>query len=109
MICPHDARDCVSYQCRDLCRYFLLAPIACLHFVGFQHEWVKPDMRYQAAVRAFGHPDIVHRHWDARASAEIADGDVVVFAEGDEHQPTCPYGYDDSHADIIAYGGPNDR
>ncbi|MDO9296848.1 hypothetical protein [Bradyrhizobium sp.] len=61
-----------------------------LHFVRFR------DDRYLNAVKTFGPPDFTHRHWDARAVAEIAPGDVVVFAEGDEHQPVTPFAYDDS-------------
>lgn len=104
-ICPSRPSPCATpTACTATgCRYLLLAPIACLHFVGFRDE------RYWAAVRAFGLPDIVHRVWDARAKAEIAPGDVAVFAVGDEHQPVSPYGWDDSHEDIVARGGPRDR
>ena len=80
-----------------------------MHFVGFRHEWDAPDMRYQHAARVFGPPDFVHRTWDVLAVAEIADGDIVVFAQGDESWRPCIYSWDDSHADIIAHGGPNDR
>jgi hypothetical protein len=62
----------------------------CLHFVGFK------DDRYWNAVKTFGRPAFVHRFWDARAACEIAPGDVVVFADGDETQPTRPFAYDDS-------------
>ncbi len=51
-----------------------------LHFVGFH------DDRYLAAVRIFGRPDFFHRRWDQRARREIAPGDTIVFADGDEHQ-----------------------
>ena len=61
-----------------------------LHFVGFK------DDRYWSAVRAFGRPDWVHRFWDHRAVCEVMPGDVVVFADGDEHQPVAEYSYDDS-------------
>lgn len=61
-----------------------------MHFVGFK------DDRYLAAVRAFGRPDFVHRFWDRRAVDEVADGDVVVFADGDETQPVRVHAYDDS-------------
>ncbi len=61
-----------------------------LHFVGFK------DDRYWNAVRVWGRPDFVHRFWDVRASHEIAPGDKVVFASGDEHSPLNPFAYDDS-------------
>lgn len=61
-----------------------------LHFVGFK------DDRYLNAVRVFGRPDFIHRRWDARAVCEVAPGDVVVFADGDETQAIYPYAYDDS-------------
>lgn len=55
------------------------------HFVGFR------DDRYQAAVRAFGKPDFIHPAWDQRARREIADGDRIVFATGDESQPVARF------------------
>jgi len=61
-----------------------------LHFVGFKNE------RFFNAVRAFGKPDFIHRLWDERAKAEIAEGDVVIFAEGDETQPVKEFTYNDS-------------
>ncbi|WP_454629473.1 hypothetical protein [Bradyrhizobium cenepequi] len=61
-----------------------------LHFVGFK------DDRVHNARRVFGEPDFWHRFWDHRAAAEIAHGDVVVFAEGDEAMPPRPYAFDDS-------------
>ena len=61
-----------------------------LHFVRFK------DDRYLAAVRVFGPPDFIHRLWDRRAVDEIAPGDVVVFADGDETQPVVPFAFDDS-------------
>jgi hypothetical protein len=60
------------------------------HFVGFR------DDRYNRAIRVFGRPDFVHRFWDRRARDEIAPGDRVIFAEGDEHQPVRQHTYDDS-------------
>lgn len=63
-----------------------------LHFVRF----IPGSERYQCAVRVFGEPDFLHRQWDTRAVCEIAPGDVVVFAQGDEHQSINPYTYDDS-------------
>lgn len=45
-----------------------------IHFVGFRGE------EYHSAVRVFGRPDFIHPVWDTRAAREIADGDVLVFA-----------------------------
>jgi hypothetical protein len=61
-----------------------------LHFIGFR------DDRYRTACRAFGRPDFVHRIWDYRAAAEIADGDTAVFADGDETVRKSPFAYNDS-------------
>jgi hypothetical protein len=76
-----------------------------LHFIGFK------DDRYWNAVRVFGLPDFYHRIWDFRARQELVDGDVAVFAFGDETMPLYRNGktgelasWDDSQQDIIAYG-----
>lgn len=61
-----------------------------LHFVGFK------DDRYNNAVKVFGKPDFVHRFWDRRAADEVCEGDVAVFATGDEFAPVNPFAYDDS-------------
>lgn len=61
-----------------------------MHFVGFK------DDAFIRAKKVFGPPDFIHRFWDARAVDEVVDGDVVVFAEGDERQPVRPFAYDDS-------------
>jgi hypothetical protein len=61
-----------------------------VHFVGFK------DDAFNRAKRVFGAPDFVHRRWDARAVDEVAEGDMVVFATGDEAQPVDPFAYDDS-------------
>lgn len=61
-----------------------------VHFVGFK------DDRVHNAVRVFGRPDFWHRRWDRRAVDEIAEGDVVVFATGDERSPVDPFAFDDS-------------
>ncbi len=61
-----------------------------IHFVGFK------DDRWWSAVKVFGRPDYIHRFWDARAAAEIAPNDIVVFAEGDESTPVREFAYDDS-------------
>lgn len=77
-----------------------------LHFVGFRDEryWPK-DERYQRAVALFGQPDFLHRRWDVRAAQEVAPGDVVVFAVGDEHEPPSEQAFDDSAHDIVFHGG----
>jgi hypothetical protein len=58
-----------------------------LHFVGFK------DDRWWNALKTFGRPDFIHRHWDERAVAEVMPGDVVVFAGS---QFVVDYCYDDS-------------
>lgn len=75
------------------------APGEPLHFVGFK------DDRVWNALRVFGPPDFWHRVFDARAKAEIAPGDEVVFANGSIDDPTTPFTHDDSQQDILAYGG----
>ena len=64
--------------------------MAILHFVGFKDE------RYWNAVKTFGKPDFVHRHWDYRAQCEVCEGDVAVFANGNELDLPTVYAYDDS-------------
>jgi hypothetical protein len=54
-----------------------------VHFVGFRGE------EYHVAVRIFGRPDFVHRTWDRRAAAEIAAGDLAVFANPSD-DPAAP-------------------
>lgn len=54
--------------------------MTCTHFIGFH------DDRYHAAVRVFGEPAFLHLGYDRRALREIADGDVVVFADGPSDQ-----------------------
>jgi hypothetical protein len=63
-----------------------------LHFVGFRGN------EYRSAVRVFGKPDFIHRHWDARAKhgGELAPDDMIVFAKGTEHDPVVPFTFDDS-------------
>jgi hypothetical protein len=61
-----------------------------LHFVGFK------DDRVHGAIKVFGRPDFWHRFWDHRAAAEVAPGDVVLFADGDETMPPKEYAFDDS-------------
>ena len=60
-----------------------------IHFVGFR------DDRYLAALRAFGPPDFIHRGWDLRARREIADGDLIVFADGPHDQAPRVKSFDD--------------
>ena len=58
----------------------------CVHFIAFK------DDRYWNAVRIWGRPDFIHRVWDKRAQREIDyDSDVLIFAEGDEHQPPAKW------------------
>lgn len=71
------------------------------HFVRF------PDLhgdQFWSAVRTFGRPDFLHRHWDRRARREIADGDLVLFAKGEADQPHVPFNGDDE-----AYAPPHSR
>ena len=51
-----------------------------VHFVGFKGE------EWWSARRMWGLPDFVHRWADARFlhGGELAKGDVVVFANGEE-------------------------
>lgn len=65
-----------------------------LHFVRFADNH---GQQYQNAVRVFGRPHFMHRLWDQRARREIAEGDAIVFAKGDEDQPVSPYNGDDEY------------
>jgi hypothetical protein len=60
-----------------------------IHFVGFRGD------EYLRAIRIFGKPDFIHRGWDLRALREIAEGDVVIFAKGDDSQPPSKHSYED--------------
>lgn len=60
-----------------------------LHFVGFRGD------EFHRAVRVFGYPDFIHYAYDHRALADMDEGDVVVFATGDEYQRVLP-SWDDS-------------
>ena len=53
----------------------------CIHYVGFR------DDRYLSALKVFGGPVFIHRVWDRRARREIADDDLVIFANGPYDQP----------------------
>ncbi len=61
----------------------------CVHFIGFK------DDRYWNAVKVFGQPTYIHPGWDMRARREIAQGDVLVFAEGDWRQKPRIKSYSD--------------
>lgn len=61
-----------------------------LHFVGFK------DDRIHAARKVWGEPDFYHRHWDRRAVGMVVCGDIVVFANGDEHTEPKLFAFDDS-------------
>jgi hypothetical protein len=77
----------------------------CTHFVRFTSLF---DQRFQNAVRVFGAPDFLSRHWDRRALREIADGDVIVFAKGGADQPFVTFsGDDEAYARTAA--SPNPR
>lgn len=67
----------------------------CIHFVGFSGE------EYWSAVKVFGEPDFIHRGWDLRAQREIADGDMVVFAQGEHDQETRTKSYDDIREHLL--------
>lgn len=67
-----------------------------MHFVGFADPRYEFDEHYERAVRLFGKPDFVHRHWDERARQEIAPGDAAVFARGTEKDPVKPFTFNDS-------------
>ena len=60
-----------------------------VHFVGFKSE------EYISAVRVWGLPDMIHRVYDRRVIAEMADDDIVVFARGSEDKYS-QYVFDDS-------------
>jgi hypothetical protein len=68
----------------------------CLHFVGFPYPRYEKDERVWRAIAIWGWPDFYHRSWDNRARREIADGDTIIFAKGDENQTPTDYSYDDS-------------
>jgi hypothetical protein len=69
----------------------------CSHFVGFR------DDAYLRARRVFGPPDFIHPRWDRRARREIADGDMVLFAVGDDTQEPARFNAPDYVED-----GPDD-
>lgn len=60
-----------------------------VHFVGFRGD------EFVSAVKVFGKPDFYHRVFDARAKAEFAEDDIVVFARGSEDK-FSDFTFDDS-------------
>lgn len=66
------------------------------HFVGFPDNHGRT---FQNAVRVFGPPAFMHRFWDRRAQRDIAGGDTVVFASGDDAQPVRKWNGDDQFYD----------
>lgn len=62
-----------------------------IHFVGFRGD------EYLSAVKVWGKPDFFHRVFDDRVrfGGEVADGDIVVFANGFDKKPT-KFTFDDS-------------
>lgn len=61
-----------------------------VHFVGFKGD------EFNRAVQVFGEPDFVHRRWDVRAQQEVVEGDVAIFADGDENKEPAHPSFDDS-------------
>lgn len=74
-------------------------PRPCVHFVGFRRD------EWWSAIRVFGRPDFIHPSWDPRARREIAPGDQIVFATGDETQPVARH----NAPDFIEQEPPYDR
>lgn len=62
----------------------------CVHFVGFRGN------EYRAAIKIWGRPDFIHRHYDHRVAGDVAPADTVIFAKGDERSPINPYTFNDS-------------
>jgi hypothetical protein len=63
----------------------------CLHFVGFRSQGA-----VDWAARIWGKPDFVHVHLDARALADMAPEDTVLYATKASER-FVPYAYDDSN------------
>jgi len=63
----------------------------CVHFVGFRGD------EFNSAVKVFGQPDFIHRHLDARALADFAPGDTVVFGPAADPDHVVPFSFDDSN------------
>ena len=64
-------------------------PPRTVHYVGFR------DDRYWNAWRIWRGPRFIHKVWDCRACRDIGPDDIVIFAEGDEHQPLARWNGDD--------------
>lgn len=99
--CPFSTEPCCgNTACHTRCvrhtgplpidQLFADDPPPAVHFVGFRGQ------EFNSAVRVFGQPDFVHRHWDHRAQCDVMPGDTVVFAHGDENEP-FPWSFDDSN------------
>jgi hypothetical protein len=65
----------------------MITPIT--HFVGFR------DDRYWNAVKVWGSPVFIHRGWDLRARRDIADCDIIIFADGPHDQEPRVKSYND--------------
>jgi hypothetical protein len=76
-----------------------------VHFVGFRGD------EYTSAVKVFGKPDFVHYHFDRRAIADFAPGDIVVFGPKADPEHVVPFAFDDSNQpdDPAAKERNNDR
>ena len=55
-----------------------------LHFVNFRGD------EYWSGIRIWGLPDFIHRSYDRRCLDDVAPGDMIVFAQGDETQEVLP-------------------
>lgn len=64
-------------------------PPKAVNYIGFR------DDRYWRAYRIWGGPRMIHKAWDRRAQRDIGPDVVVIFAEGDEHQPLARWNGDD--------------
>lgn len=61
-----------------------------VHFIGFN------DDRVWNAIKVWGKPDFWHRVWDYRAQVEVVEGDIAIFASGNEKDEPKLYSWDDS-------------
>ena len=66
---------------------------AAVHFVGFKGG------EYVSALHVWGRPDFIHRHRDPRLihGGEVAEGDTVIYANGEEARDR-PFSFNDSAA-----------
>jgi hypothetical protein len=60
-----------------------------VHFVGFRGD------EYWSAAKVWGRPGFIHRGWDKRATMEVADGDIVIFATGQHDQIPRDFNFND--------------